>query len=100
MQNDWQPKEYNKLADTDYKMEEYVRVPKEEYERLLLNDNKSSIAERAVAKHDKQVRTLQSKLDKIKEYVSNCTEEEYGADYFILKDYFKDILSIIESESE
>jgi hypothetical protein len=30
----FEPKEYNKLEDTDYKMEEYVRVPKDEYERL------------------------------------------------------------------
>jgi endonuclease III len=35
MNNDWTPKEYNKLEDTDYKMEEYVRVPKDEYDELL-----------------------------------------------------------------
>ena len=34
MQNDWQTKEYNKLADTDYKMEEYIRVRKDEYDEL------------------------------------------------------------------
>jgi hypothetical protein len=97
MQNDWQPKEYNKLADTDYKMEEYVRVPKEEYERLLANNNKTSIAERAVAKHDKQVRKLNNKLDKIKEYCGRqlnvlTSETRCKIGY--------DILQIIESESE
>jgi hypothetical protein len=30
----WEKKEYNKLEDTDYKMEEYVRVPKDEYDEL------------------------------------------------------------------
>jgi len=88
-------KEYNKLADTDYKMEEYVRLPKEEYEELKNNIN--LIAK----KHDKLLLNnieLQDKLDKIKEYIEcevrdKATGELWSTD-------IEHILSIIESESE
>jgi hypothetical protein len=76
-------KEYNKLADTDYKMEEYVRVPRLGIDNL-----------------HKEIIQLQNKLDKIKEYIKETAKKdiEYGfmdkvSDYILA-----DIQSIIESD--
>ncbi len=71
----------------DYKLTEYVRVRKDEYEELKNNINL------VAKKHDKlllQNIQLQSKLDKIKDY---CDTHEPWHD-------FDDILSIIENDSE
>jgi len=81
-------KEYNKLADTDYKMEEYVRVPRLGIDNL-----------------HKEIIQLQNKLDKIKEYAVDriaVSDRLYSNQNNLEKVVanYENILLIIESESE
>jgi hypothetical protein len=96
----WEKKEYNKLEDTDYKMEEYVRVPKDEYERLkaykeLVESNFEIIevsdlsAKRFIVERSIEAQSFKDKLDKIKSYLSMFDSDS---------DFKIDILQIIESD--
>jgi chromosome segregation ATPase len=62
----FEPKEYNKLEDTDYKMEEYVRVPKDEYDKLK---EQISDLETALRLQIKNVTLLEQENDKYEETV-------------------------------
>jgi hypothetical protein len=81
----FEPKEYNKLEDTDYKMEEYVRVPKGEYEELKENRQGIKTLERhkkllqslndyqasQIVKLEQQLQAYKDKEDKLRDYMSN-----------------------------
>jgi hypothetical protein len=84
MNNDWKPKEYNKLEDTDYKMEEYVRVPKDEYERLV------NIKQFIVDKLDeitKEYQTIVSCHSKDLDYINLC-----GHQYNSMRQVLEEVL--------
>jgi hypothetical protein len=70
----FEPKEYNKLEDTDYKMEEYVRVPKEKYNYYI--NGKQISSEKLMQQLFRQVSRLQTqnvklgiKLDDLKDWL-------------------------------
>jgi predicted nucleic acid-binding Zn-ribbon protein len=69
MNNDWTPKEYNKLEDTDYKMEEYVRVPKDEYERLK---NQTKIYQQSLYEFTHEIDDLQRNCDVFNEQMNDA----------------------------
>lgn len=82
-------------------------MDKEHIKKIIKNlyndvyDSKSGIGKTGLNAINKYIYELEEKIDKIMKYIEeNNSEEVNGADYFIIKSYFDNILLILKGEKK